>query len=74
MSLPIKTYWSGLAHAIFVMCKFITKHQVTLLAVTTAVSPTDVAAVASAFSSLNTFCTLFLKIHGLVDPNAPPSE
>lgn len=73
-TLPIKTYWASMAHQIYTMCRFITRHQSTMLAVTAVVSPTDVVAVQAAFASIQTFCVLFEKIHQLVDPNAPPSE
>jgi hypothetical protein len=74
MTLPIKTYWPSLARETYNMCRFITKHQAKLIAICTIVSAGDVPAVAAAFTSIATFCTLFEKIHSLVDPNAPPNE
>lgn len=74
MALPIKTYWASLAHTIFEMDKYLTKHQTTLVAVATIVSPVDVPAVVAAIASIHTFAVLFEKIHSLVDPFAPPDE
>lgn len=74
MALPIKTYWAGVAHATYILCRFINKHQARMIAVCAAVSPGDVAAAAAAFSAIDAACTLFQHVHSLVDPAAPPSE
>ena len=74
MTLPRKTYWATLAHLLYVLCKYITKHRVTLLAVADTVAPSDHAAIVAAFDAITSACALFLAVHALVDPNAPPSE
>jgi hypothetical protein len=74
MSLPIKTYIPNLARETYNMCRFITKHRVTILAVVTVISPGDLPAVAAAFSSIQVACDLFSRLEQALDPNAPPHE
>jgi hypothetical protein len=73
-TVPLKSGWASLAHSIYEMSKFVTKHGAKLIAVATVVSPVDVPAIVAAFAAIQTFAALFERIHVLVDPNASPTE
>lgn len=73
MAIPLKPFWPTLAQSIYKTCQFITRHQSVLISVVREVSPTDLAAVETAFAAINTACALFTEVMTHVDPNWKPN-
>lgn len=73
MTTPIKPFWPTLANLVNKSCRFITKHQTVLIAVITAIDPSQESDVLAAFTALSGACTLFLQVMAKVDPNWKPS-
>jgi len=71
---PIKTYYAKQAKQMYEIAKYVTKHQVVMLAVCAALDPADLAAVTAAFAALQAYAVLFERVHSIIDPNAPPDE
>lgn len=63
-----KTFLPTAAVKIDDVCKFVTKHGPTIIAVTEILSPTDVAAMSAAITAIQAACALIQKIEALYDP------
>lgn len=69
MPITGKTYLPGFSLRIRETCDFATKYGATILAVTTILSPSDVAAMEAAIVAIQSACLLIERIHKLYDPN-----
>jgi len=72
MTTPAKTYWPTLGRMIYVMCRFIQRHRVTLEEVMLSKLPGKQAEVEAAFLAIATFCALFETVVVAIDPNWKP--